>query len=89
MSDCTACAAFERDRNSGAYRTACTECTARGLARSLRYFLVAKAAAEAKAAGKPFALPQDYRDALQAAFGADWQAGHARAKACAQRIAAC
>lgn len=76
---CTACTAFERNHNSGAYCTACAECTARGLARSLRFFLAAKAAA----------ITPDYRSALQAAFGADWQAGHARVKACAERIAAC
>lgn len=65
-SDCEACS----KPSSGLYITRCRECSVRHLSRSLSYW-------KAKQAGKM--LPE-YKQALEAVFGSEWQEGHKMVK---------
>lgn len=73
---CEACQRAQINPRTGMYQADCMECTARALANSPQFFDAMKAEAMTPA----------YRDALQAAFGQDWKAGHERVKHWAQRI---
>ncbi len=78
IAECHACQEAQRNRFSGAYHANCRECSARALSHSPQFH-------DAQRAG---VLTPAYRDALQAVFGDDWQAGHERVKSWAQRRAA-
>lgn len=68
---CTACTAAESDPQTGRYNANCDACSVRAVAQSPQFFA-------ARAAGE---ITESYRAMLEAVFGADWQAGHERAKA--------
>lgn len=64
--DCEGCEAASKNKDSGLYLTSCQECSVRHLSRSLSYW-------KAKQAGK---MTKDYKQALEAVFGDEWQDGH-------------
>ena len=76
MTTCTDCLAADGNPLWGGFHGPCDACTSRALAHGPIYFAAAQADA----------LIPAYRSALQVAFGKDWQAGHERVKAWAQRI---
>lgn len=73
---CRSCAAAVDNPLTGLYDSGCVFCSARQLAHGIEY-------TRACAAGK---LLPEYRDALQAVFGDEWEAGHRLVKDFARRI---
>lgn len=69
-SSCEACNTAEQNPLSGLYYTKCKDCSVRHLSRSLSYW-------KAKQAGKM--LPE-YKQALEAVFGSEWQEWHKMVK---------
>ena len=76
--NCPACdAAAMAPATCGAYRSKCSECTARHLAHGPEHF-------ESQQAGR---ITSAYRYALVAAFGETWASGHKRVRHWAMLIA--
>lgn len=75
---CPACRAWEERPLCGAYNAACKECSARMLATTQEHWQ----------SRRTRQMTPEYKDALRRAFGADWQAGHQRVKAWAERMEA-
>ena len=71
VSDCDACA----KPSSGIYYAKCKDCSVRHLSRSLSYW-------KAKQAGK---MLTEYKQALEAVFGSEWQEGHKMVKLADER----
>lgn len=75
MNDCPGCFQAEMNPLSGLIYADCLSCAARSLAKSHAYFDAVRSET----------ITPAYRDVLQLVFGPEWKAGHAAAKAWAER----
>lgn len=73
---CESCLKAEQNPRTGYFSNGCDECNARAIANGMELF-------EASRAGK---ITGRYKQALQAVFGSDWEAGHQRVKMWAAKI---
>lgn len=73
---CKACETAQKNPRTGMFQAGCQECTARALASGIPFFESVRARQK---------LPA-YQQALEQAFGDDWEQGHASVKEWAKRL---